>query len=191
MRRIGLLGGTFNPIHIGHLTMAQVAMERMNLDKIIFIPSCIPPHKKIKNLAAARHRYNMVRLALQGNPDFAVSNFEIQKAGKSYSIDTVRYFRKKYPRGTKLFFIIGADALAGLRDWKNIDQLLKLVTFVVVNRPGYIYRGSRIRYKYVAMPDIDIASSFLRSRVAEGRSIKYFVPDKVFAYIKKHRLYKE
>ena len=189
MRRIGLLGGTFNPIHIGHLTMAQVAMERMELDKIIFIPSNVPPHKKVRNLALAKHRYAMVRLAIQGNPGFAASNFEIKKEGRSYSIDTIRYFQKSYPLGTKVFFIIGADALSGLRSWKHIDQILESVTFVVVNRPGYIYREDRIAYKYVAMPDIDIASSFLRTRVMQGRSIKYFVPDRVYFYIKKHHQY--
>lgn len=189
MRRIGLLGGTFNPIHIGHLTMAQIAKERMNLDKIIFIPSHIPPHKKVKNLALAKHRYAMVRLAIQGNPGFAVSDFEYKKAGRSYSIDTIRHFWKNNPQGTKFFFIIGADAVAGLKDWKRIEQIVKLVTFVVVNRPGYIYREDRIEYQYVAMPAIDIASSFLRSRVAQGRSIQYFVPDSVYAYIKKHNLY--
>ena len=191
MKRIGLLGGTFNPVHFGHLAMAQLALERMSLDKVIFIPSNIPPHKNIRDLAPSQTRFNMVKLAIKGNSAFDVSNFEIKKAGKSYSIDTVIHFQKIYPKGTKLFFIIGEDAVWHLSKWKRIEDIRKIVTFIVVNRPGYINREGRAKHYYVEMPAIDIASSFLRKRITKGEPIDYFVPNGVSAYIKKHRLYKK
>ncbi len=191
MKRLGLLGGTFNPVHFGHLAMAQLAIERVSLDKVVFIPTNIPPHKSPRSLASSRDRFNMVKLAIQGNPRFQTSDFEIKKGGKSYSIDTITYFHEKYPK-TKLFFIIGEDAAWHLGQWKGIREIRKIVSFVVVNRPGYINKGGRSAgHFYVEMPAIDIASSFLRKRVLEGKSIDYFVPKSVAAYIRKKGLYKK
>lgn len=190
MKRVGLLGGTFNPVHIGHLSMAQIAAEELRLDKVIFVPSNVPPHKAVQGLAKAQDRFNMVRLAIKDYPRFKVSDCELLRKGKSYTIDTVRHFQETLPKGTKLFFIIGEDALAGLGEWKDSEKLRKLVSFIVVNRPGY--QGStkvKGKFEFVNMPDIDIASSFLRNRILEGKSIKYFVPDNVYRYIKRHHLY--
>jgi len=185
MQRIGILGGTFNPIHVGHLAMAQMAQEKVGLDKVFFIPAFIPPHKTSKNLAAAKDRLSMVRLAIAGNPSFKVSDYEIKKGGRSFSIDTVKHFRKIYTGKAKLYFIIGGDSLATLKTWKQVDDLLKLVTFIVVSRPGY--KGS---HKHVPVDlALDIASRDLRKRVAQGKSIKYLVPDKVIRYIEQHSLY--
>lgn len=190
MKRVGLLGGTFNPIHIGHLAMAQIAAEKLRLDEVIFVPSNIPPHKTVRRLASAKSRYEMARLAVKKYPNFEVSDCEISRKGRSYTIDTVKYFQGILPKGTKLFFIIGEDALAGLGKWKDSAKLRKLVSFIVVNRPGYQGRMAiKGKFHFVNMPDIDIASSFLRKRITEGKSIKYFVSDKVYRYIKRHHLY--
>ena len=134
--RIGILGGTFDPVHIGHMAIAQKALEKCRLDKVIFVPSALPPHKKMPRLASAWDRYRMVALAAQGNPRFEVSDYEVQKGGKSYSIDTVCHFRAQYPAETKLFFIIGEDNVDTLETWKEIDRIIEIVTFIVVNRPG-------------------------------------------------------
>lgn len=191
MKHIGLLGGTFNPVHFGHLAMAQLALEHMSLDKVIFIPSNIPPHKNVKDLASSQDRFSMVKLAIKGNRRFEVSDFEIKKAGKSYSIDTVIYFRKKFSKNTKLFFIIGEDAVWHLSEWKQIEDIRKIVSFIVVNRPGYINREGRVKHIYVEMPAIDIASSLLRKRIMEKKPIDYFVPQSVVKYIRKNKLYKK
>ena len=192
MRRIGVLGGTFNPVHIGHLAIAQMAQETMHLEKVIFVPSNWPPHKKGYRIAPARDRYHMVRLAIRGNPNLKISDFEIKKEGKSYTIDTLWHFRRIFPKDTKLFFIIGGDTLPQLKNWKYIDDILKIATFIVVNRPGQFKKSKGIKIKYysVSMPGIDISSSYVRRRIAEGKTTKYFVQDNVLAYIKKHRLYK-
>lgn len=191
MSRIGILGGTFNPIHIGHLAMAETVREKMDLKKIIFVPAYIPPHKKIKDLASADHRYNMVRLAIKGNPSFEISDFEIAKRGKSYTIETVLYFRKIYPQGTEFFFIIGGDMLLGLTGWKRIDEILGVVSFVAVNRPRYINKGKVIQHCAVTMPELDVSSSYLRQQICLGNSTKYLVPENVRRYIKKNKLYKK
>jgi len=191
MTRIGILGGTFNPIHIGHLTIAEMARERMSLDKVIFIPSYLPPHKSGKDIASAIDRYRMLRLAVQGNPKFDVSDFEIKKEGKSYSVDTVRHLRKKNPRAAKFFFIIGSDLLPGLHTWKNIEELKKMVVFISVNRPGFRGKPTRIKVRSVSVPGLQTSSTFARRRLLTGKTVKYLVPDKVLDYIRKNKLYKK
>ena len=188
-RRIGILGGTFNPIHIGHLAIAQVVQEKCDLDKVIFVPSFLPPHKKIPDLASAQDRFAMVQLSIKDNPRFAVSDFEIKREGKSYSIDTVRYFQETLPAGTKLFFIIGEDSAAELETWREITALLKAATFIVVNRPGHSQQSTKMKHLTVTMPGIDVSSSYIRRQVKLGESINYLVPRGVFRYIEKHHLY--
>lgn len=190
MRRIGILGGTFNPIHIGHLAIAQTAREAMHLEKVIFVPSNWPPHKNAKGIAPARDRFNMVRLAVKENPHFEVSDFEIKKEGRSYTIDTMWYFKRSFSKDTQLFFIIGGDMLSQLKKWKYIDDILKIGTFIVVNRPGQFKKSSGIKYFSVSMPGIDISSSYVRQCLTQGKTTKYFVPESVLDYIKKHGLYK-
>ena len=190
LKRIALFGGTFNPIHIGHLVMAQMAQEKFDLDKIIFVPSYLPPHKQAHSLAAAKHRYRMVERCIQGHPQFGVSDYEIKKKGKSFTIDTVQHIFSRYQKEAKLFFIIGEDSLRQLPQWHKIQDILKMVTFLVVNRPGYQHRRDGGKYRTVAMPGLDLSSSYLRGRVKAGKSIKYLVPEEVIRYIEKHQLYK-
>ena len=190
MKRIGILGGTFNPIHIGHLTIAEMVYERLRLDKVIFVPSNLPPHKSGKNVASAKDRYHMVRLGVRGNPRFEVSDYEIKKRGKSYSIETVSHFRDRYPAGTKLFFIIGSDLLPTLRAWKRIDEILKVVSFVSVNRPGFKEKKSKIKVRSITIPGLQTSSSYVRERITSGKTVKYLVPESVLSYIEKKKLYK-
>lgn len=195
MNRLGILGGTFDPIHLGHLRMAQVVLEKMKLDQVVFVPSNFPPHKSAVGLSPAAERLHLVRLAIRGNLNFAVSSFETQRGGKSYSIDTIRYFAKNFPIGngrgrSPLFFIIGYDAFAGLHKWKAIDEILKMAEFVVVNRPGNFKNPHSIKHHSVIMPGIDISSSSIRRLVKQKKSIRYLVPEAVRGYIEKNGLYK-
>lgn len=189
MKRIGILGGTFNPIHIGHLAMGQVALERLKLDKVIFVPSCVPPHKTIKNLASAQDRLKMVHIATNDNPKFEVSDIEIRRKGRSYSIDTVRYFREHYPKGTKFYFIVGGDSAEELHTWKDIDELARLVTFVALNRPGFKSTQEKYKCRAITMPALEISSSYLRQCFASGGSALYLLRYHVSEYIKKKKLY--
>ncbi len=133
--RLGLLGGSFNPIHRCHLSIAQAAQRLLPLDRVLFIPTGDPPHKQPGTLAPAHHRYRMVQLAIQDEPAFALTDIEIRRSGKSYSIDTVRALHAQYGSGTALFFLIGLDAFIDLPSWKQADQLLDLCQFVVISRP--------------------------------------------------------
>ena len=189
MQRIGIFGGTFNPIHVGHLAIAQAAQEKCALDKVIFVPCALPPHKKSTDLVSAKDRYAMVQIAIADNPAFAISDFEIQKGGKSYSIDTVRHFYQKLPTGTKFFFILGEDWAGDLQTWHEIDALVKLVTFVVINRPGHTPAKSRIKYRSMASAGIDVSASGIRRLLQQGQSGRYFVSDQVRKYIATHHLY--
>jgi len=189
VQRVGVLGGTFNPIHIGHLAIAQMALERMHLNKVVFVPTYIPPHKNRKVVAGAKHRFEMVRLAIEDNPFFEISDFEIKKRGRSYTINTMLYFKETYPPDTELFFIIGEDTLSQLPKWKYIDKILEIADFIVVNRPGYIKKSSDAKHHSVIMPGIDISSSYVRMRMFQNKTIKYFVPDKVLDYVFQNKLY--
>lgn len=189
MKHIGILGGTFNPIHIGHLAVAQTVCDRLKLDKVLFIPSFFPPHKSQKQVIAAKHRWNMVRLAIQDNKKFQACDHEIRHRGKSYSILTLQHLHQTYPRNTKFYFIIGSDMLPGLKRWKRIDELLKLVRFVVVSRKGYTKTRVPYPYTVVSSLDLGISSSTLRQNLKKRKMVNYLLPEKVTAYIKKHKLY--
>ena len=189
MRRIGFFGGTFNPIHLGHLTIAEIVLGALKLDEIIFIPTFLPPHKIDRELISAEHRLNMVKFAIKDNPRFKVSDFEIKQKGKSYTIHTARYFKKVSLSEAKLFFIVGGDSYKNLKQWKSIDELVKIFTFVAVNRPRYGYKKNNHGCVFVDVPGIDISSSYIRQRIKEKKSVRYYVPDKALSYIKKHKLY--
>ncbi|MDD4956701.1 MAG: nicotinate-nucleotide adenylyltransferase [Candidatus Omnitrophica bacterium] len=192
MPRIGLFGGTFNPVHTGHLVLAQECWHALNLDKVVFIPSYIPPHKDVQGDVSPADRLNMVRLALEGDDRFEISTYEMDKGGVSFSIDTVRHFREVYGDSAGLFFIAGADAASGLGTWKDPDTLLDLVDFVVVSRPGSPeITGYEGRITRVDMPGIDISSSMLRERIRVREPIDHMMPVNVVKYIRNKGLYRD
>ena len=167
-RRIGILGGTFNPIHLGHLLIAQDALERANLERVLFIPSAAPPHKPLAGNVSAAHRLRMLKLALASDDRMAVDTLEIRRGGKSYSVDTLSELRRRQPRA-EFHFIIGADSLAELHLWKDARQLVKLCRFIAVTRPGYKPKPARLRglrYQLLDVHPCDISSRDIRARVA-------------------------
>ncbi|MFH0839352.1 MAG: nicotinate-nucleotide adenylyltransferase [Candidatus Omnitrophota bacterium] len=188
--RIGILGGTFNPIHAGHLILAEEALGKLCLDKVIFVPTFIPPHKSDEDLVDPNHRYRLIELAIKDNPNFEISDIELKRRGKSYSIDTLRQFKKRFGKFTKLFFITGSDSLGELFSWKDINDIFKLSQFVVANRPGYPVKGLPKEAELVLITPIEISSSQIRKRIKEGLSIRYLVPDSIWHYIIKKRLYR-
>ncbi len=200
---IGILGGTFNPVHAGHLLLAQDALEHFELDRIVFVPCGRPPHKPELPVAAARHRLAMLEAAVEGDPRFEVSTCEIERDGPSYSVDTVRHFRGLHP-GARLCLVIGADTLVDLRSWHEIGRLLEACDVVTVSRPGLDLArlrapdlglpppwGERLLAQAATGHDVGISSSEVRMRLAEGLSIRYLVPPPVEMYIGEHGLYRD
>ncbi len=201
-KKIGILGGTFNPLHIGHLIMAEEVCKHHNLTKVIFIPAYIPPHKYVKDLANAMQRYQMVNLAIKEIRKFEVSDLEIKRKGKSFTIDTVLEIIHHYGSDTDIFLIMGADSLYELELWKDIKKLSQLCHFVIVNRPGFktgpsarlveiighdnVLDMERLR---LIIEPVEISSTDIRKRINNGVEIKNLVPGCVKAYIKEHGLY--
>lgn len=199
-RRVGFMGGTFDPIHHGHLVTAESVYESFDLDVVIFIPSGSPPHKSGSEVTAPHHRLNMTRQAVESNPHFSVSSVEIEREGPSYTIETMHHFRSCYGSDADLYFITGVDAVVEMRQWKNSEGLFELCKFIAATRPGYPTDGffrfrdrlppeHRKNIKMLAVPALAISSSDLRSRVCRGRSIKYLVPESVEHYIYENGLY--
>lgn len=184
--KIGILGGTFNPPHIGHLILAQEVKQELNLDKILFIPTNIPPHKN-RDKVDARRRLNMVRLAVKGNDCFEVFDAEIKRGGVSYTIDTVEGLKKKFLKDD-FYLIIGSDLANNLSTWKNSDELKKLIKIAVVRREKYPL-NRKDNFIVLDITQIDISSSQIRELVHKGCAIKYLVRDNVAEYIRKHNLY--
>jgi nicotinate-nucleotide adenylyltransferase len=187
--RIGILGGTFNPIHIGHLILAEEAHFKLKLDKLVFVPAFVPPHKSSSEVISAQDRLEMVRIAIEDNPAFDVSTFEIDSKKKSYSIDTLKEFRGVYGEDAELCFITGSDSLKDLFSWKNINDIFRISKFVVANRPGYPIKDVPKEVDTVVITPIEVSSEDIRKRLAGGRSIRYLVPEKVRKYILEHKLY--
>jgi nicotinate-nucleotide adenylyltransferase len=187
--KIGILGGTFNPVHIGHLILAEEIREKLHLDKIIFVPTCIPPHKKTKDIAPARDRFAMIKEAIKSNTFFDVSDIEIRRKGQSYTIDTLREFKKLYPDDV-MYFITGSDLLNYLDEWKDLKNIIALVKFVVATRPGYPLEDIPSYIKTVAIRAVDVSAFEIRQCVKKGLSFRYLVPDSVFTYITKRKLYR-
>lgn len=216
-QKLGILGGTFNPIHYGHLAAAEEVRDRLKLDRVLFIPSFHPPHKQEDDVPSAAHRMEMVRIATAENATFEPSDIEIKRGGKSYTIDTIEALKRTYP-DAELYFITGVDSFLDIQTWSRWERLLSLCTFVVLSRPGYRFadllkidflspaatqvieldRGQRVHVEIHAgtftaflemIPLYDISSTDIRRRVKEGRSIKYLLPEAVETYIITNKLY--
>ncbi len=210
MKRIGILGGTFNPIHNGHLAIAEIVCEKMSLDKVLFIPSRLPPHKSGKNILSAAHRLNMVRLAVKDYDHFEASSVETDRQGRSYTVDTLEALRGIYPKGTKFYFILGQDSLQTLPKWKNVTKILDLATFVAVRRSkseeglgeefaraakeanlSKEIRDKIQKIRIIKMPIMDISSQKMRRRIAANKEVQFYIPAEVDNYIKKNKLYQK
>lgn len=212
----GLLGGTFDPVHLGHLRCSEEILELFDLDKIILIPASRQPLKAEKSVTPFVHRKEMVRLSIEGNASLSLSEMENEREGKSYSVDTVSHFLKNYKEITNLYFIVGQDAFQEIQLWKDWKRLLSLCNFVVMTRPGYETKGladlfppdfaAQFRYNmsldgyegptghfvfFRRLTFLDISSTDIRERVQRGASILYLVPDTVSDYIKKTSLYRQ
>lgn len=188
--RIGILGGTFNPIHIGHLILAEEALSKLGLNKVVFVPTYVPPHKAVEGNIKPQDRLRMVELAIADNQAFAVSDFEIGSKKTSYSIDTLKEFRKTYGEDAQLYFITGSDLLKDLFSWKNVNDIFRMSKFIVANRPGYPVTEVPKEVETVVVTPIEVSSEDIRRRLKAGRSIRYLVPEKVRAYIADRNLYK-
>jgi nicotinate-nucleotide adenylyltransferase len=212
--RIGLFGGTFDPIHWGHLRSAEEVREAFALDRILFIPTAKPPHKSGQTKTSARDRLAMVRLAVASNPNFGVSTVEINRPGVSYSIDTLRHFAARNRRNDAYYFILGLDAFRDIGSWKDFREVFPLCSFIVTSRPGSrktnllggvsiavqklfcydpvsrIYRHrSGTTLQFLQLTDFAVSASDIRARVRQGKSIRYLVPIAVQEYIARRRLY--
>ncbi|MDP1853575.1 MAG: nicotinate-nucleotide adenylyltransferase [Candidatus Omnitrophota bacterium] len=187
--KIGILGGTFNPIHFGHLILGEQVLWQLRLDKVIFIPTFMPPHKSNRDIISASHRLKMIQLAVRENSHFLVSDIEIKRKGKSYTVDTLREIKKNYPQA-RLFFICGSDLVNEIPTWKNVDEIYKLAKFVLAKRPGFGKRLSGKNFLKINVAQVDISSSLIRELVREGRSIRYLLPQNVREYIIKNKLYR-
>ncbi len=186
--KIGILGGTFNPVHIGHLILAEEAREKLSLDKVIFIPANLPPHKDDVDIADPQARLRMLKLAVKGNKHFTVSDIEIKRSGRSYTIDTIKALKDKY-KNDELYFIIGSDLLKYLEGWKDLNEIFKIVKFIAATRPGYPLENIPAYIKTLGIRAVDISGFSVRQCVKEGKSFRYLVPEAVFEYINKTKLY--
>ena len=191
-RKIGILGGTFDPIHMGHLVLAEQVKEKLKLDQVIFIPCLRPPHKTRLKLSPPKDRFCMTQLALEGNPFFSVSDIELKRKGVSYTVDTLRQLKNLYP-DSKIYFLTGSDVLNEIHTWKDPEKIYRLVKVVIAKRPGFDEFDSENHFAkkslIVNITGVDVSSSEIREKVKKGQSIKYLVPFKVEEYIKRKKLY--
>lgn len=201
-QRYAIMGGTFDPIHFGHLAAAETVREVLQCQKVIFIPSGNPPHKTDRILTQAQHRYAMTVAATENNPYFEVSEIEIDRTGYTYTWDTINELEAYYKNQVELLFITGADALLEVETWYKAEEVLKHCSFAAVTRPGYDkskleQKLHDLQSKYgsslfiVDVPGLNISSTDIRNRIKYGSSIKYLVPEAIEQYIAKHGLYKE
>ena len=188
-KRLGIFGGTFNPPHLGHLVIAEQARIQAGLDRVVFVPAFQPPHKVGSGIVQPRHRLNMVRLAIQGNRQFSVSDIEIREQGISYTVRTLELLKAQNP-GAELFLILGSDSLRDFPSWKSPDEIRDMAELVVYPRKGFEMSGEDNRTSLMLKsPLIEISSTELRMSVMRGESIRYLVPDPVEQYIRRHHLY--
>jgi nicotinate-nucleotide adenylyltransferase len=202
-RRLGILGGTFDPIHYGHLVIAEEVYAALDLAEIVFVPAGHPPHKPNSMVAAAHHRLAMLELAIAGNPHFSISRVDLERPGPSYTVETLRLLRRQWDPAAALYFLIGWDSLEDFLTWRDPAGILEQLAYLVaVRRPGYAeasgYRtslearlpGITQRLLVVPVPQLEISSTDLRERVAQGRPIRYQLPEPVERYIEQYGLYK-
>jgi nicotinate-nucleotide adenylyltransferase len=200
--RLGIFGGSFDPVHYGHLLLAETCREQCRLDQVWFLPAALPPHKQTRTLAPAKARVEMLELAIAGNEQFAVSVLEIERGGVSYTVDTLRTLQEKQ-RGDELFLLMGADSLREMVTWREPVEICRLAIPVVVHRAGSpepdfavlstlvsTQRLAEIRSHQVEMPIVDLSSTDLRQRAGEGRSLRYRTPRAVEKYIQTQGLYR-
>ncbi|WP_024620495.1 nicotinate-nucleotide adenylyltransferase [Metaclostridioides mangenotii] len=196
--KLGILGGTFDPIHYAHLATAEFIRDKYKLDKIIFIPSGNPPHKK-SIVTDKKDRYNMVLLATESNDDFFVSDIEIKKEKRSYTVDTLEMLNQCY-KDAELYFITGADAICGIEEWKDVKRNFELATFIAATRPGISLLKAqetieKLIKKYdadiitVYVPSLDISSTYIRDQLEVGKSVRYLMPDSVEKYLYDKKIY--
>lgn len=196
--RLGIMGGTFDPIHFGHLLLAEQVREGCKLDALVFIPAGVPVFKQDKFVTPASQRLQMCRLAVQGNPAFDVSSIEIDRGGNTYTVDTLRQLRAHYPSWVEFFFIVGTDTLLSIAKWRESAEIARLAHLVAVSRPGFtlspemrlqIAQAGDFDLHLLEAPALPISSSELRKRVAEGKSIRYLTPLSVCRFIESEGLY--
>jgi nicotinate-nucleotide adenylyltransferase len=198
MRKIGIMGGTFNPIHMGHLIAAQEVLNKMNMDKVIFIPTGNPPHKSKNQVISAIDRYEMVKLAIKSNDGFEISDIETKRAGQTYSYDTLTELHNMYYE-TQFYFIIGFDTLKEIDTWKRVSDVCSMTKFIVVNRGNtcneikkeILIKENKYNCNFILVdiPDIKVSSTDIRDRIKTSKSIKYLVTNEVEEYIKQKGLY--
>jgi len=202
MADIGIFGGTFNPIHVGHLILAQTVLCEKGLEKVLFVPAREPPHKSCDELAAAEHRLRMVEMSVAGNERFAVSSVEIAREGPSYTLVTVRQLREEFGESSRMFLILGADSVREMPQWWHAGELVREVGLMALRRPGYSLAEmpeleqkfgaemvERIKESIVDAPLLEISSTDIRNRIREGKPIRYLVPEPVRRYILARNLY--
>ena len=198
--KVGIMGGTFDPVHTGHLVLAEDVRDAFGLNEVIFIPSANPPHKGGSASVSAEHRYLMTVLATADNPHFSVSRRELDRQGPSYSLLTVKELQERYGGSTEFFFITGSDAINELDTWYHVDELLARCHFIVSEREGVPLDEARLARRFgrlaaehihrLATPELEISSTDIRARLARGASIRYLVPAPVASYIEKEGLYR-
>lgn len=196
--RVGIMGGTFNPIHYGHLVCAEQARCGFRLDHVVFVPSGLPPHKDVTPVAPAEHRYLMTVLAVSGNPFFSVSRIEVEREGPSYAIDTINHFGREFrAHNPAIHFITGCDAVMEILSWRSPEAIMKAASIIAASRPGYDFNRLKTtvgaanfrKIKQLEVSALAISSTDIRGRVRDGRTIKYLLPDAVEQHILKHGLY--
>jgi len=192
--RIGIMGGTFDPIHMGHLVAAEGVRVELRLDRVVFVPAARPPHKQAAGISDGDRRLEMTRMATEDNPAFEVSDLELRRSGTSYTIDTVRQLRAGFGPGVDLFFLMGVDSLMEITTWKEYESLLEEMTVVVFPRPGLdpssVDGAVRDRVRFVSTCEVGLASSDIRERVRKSKSIRYLVHPAVEAFVQQEGLYR-
>ncbi len=191
--KIGLFGGSFDPVHIGHLILAQRACERFKLDQVLFVPAGQTPHKAARCRAQAADRLRMLRTAVRGNPRFAVCDWEIRRGGVSYTIDTVRHLQRRLGAGVRLHLIIGLDLLPGLAAWREAEELLSRVHVLVGTRAGApaARAPGRSRVSFFEIPGVELSSTQVRRMIVRGESVRYLLPEGVERYVRQKGIYRK